>query len=55
MSLVQSAKLCGHDPHAYLRDVEKDQRGEASHEVGMASGYVIGVSDALSGRGTLFS
>jgi transposase len=21
MSLVQSAKLCGHDPHAYLRDV----------------------------------
>jgi uncharacterized protein (DUF3084 family) len=21
MSLVQSAKVCGHDPHAYLRDV----------------------------------
>jgi transposase len=21
MSLVQSTKLCGHDPHAYLRDV----------------------------------
>ena len=21
MSLVQSAKLCGHDPHAYLGDV----------------------------------
>lgn len=21
MSLMQSAKLCGHDPHAYLEDV----------------------------------
>ena len=21
MSLVQSARLCGHDPHAYLKDV----------------------------------
>jgi transposase len=21
MSLVQSARLCGHDPHAYLKDI----------------------------------
>jgi Rap1a immunity proteins len=32
-----------------IQILEADMRGEASYNVGLASGYILGVSDAVSG------
>ena len=49
MSLIQSAKLCGHEPYRYLKDVlhaptdpagESDRRADAS-SLGAASVYAL--------------